>query len=40
MPRCQAQERANKIFLALDINGDGSLDEEEFCKYIMWKGHV
>ena len=27
-----AHERAETIFKALDTNGDGSLDEEEFCQ--------
>lgn len=30
-----AGERANKIFSQLDVNGDGELDEEEFCKGCM-----
>ena len=31
-PREPALEQAEDIFKALDVNGDGSLDEEEFVK--------
>ena len=31
-PREPAFEQAEDIFKALDVNGDGSLDEEEFVK--------
>ena len=31
-PREPAFEQAEEIFKALDVNGDGSLDEEEFVK--------
>ena len=30
--REKARERAEQIFRVLDVNGDGNLDEEEFCK--------
>jgi len=30
--REKATERAEQIFRVLDVNGDGNLDEEEFCK--------
>ena len=30
--REEAVKRAELIFNQLDVNGDGSLDEEEFCK--------
>ena len=32
IPKEHAQERAEAIFKALDSNGDGMLDEEEFCQ--------
>ena len=32
VPKDSAQESAEAIFKALDTNGDGSLDEEEFCQ--------
>ena len=31
--REKATERAEQIFRVLDVNGDGNLDEEEFCKW-------
>ena len=31
VPRDQAYDKAVTIFKAFDTNGDGSLDEEEFC---------
>lgn len=30
-----ARERAEKIFANLDVNGDGHIDEDEFCKGCM-----
>ena len=32
IPKESAQESAEAIFKALDTNGDGNLDEEEFCQ--------
>jgi Ca2+-binding EF-hand superfamily protein len=31
-PKEMAGARAETIFRALDVNGDGVLDEEEFCQ--------
>ena len=32
VPKETAYERADTIFRALDTNGDGTLDEKEFCQ--------
>ena len=32
VPKEAAHNRADTIFKALDTNGDGTLDEEEFCQ--------